>query len=462
MEDKSRVKLKPAMDALAQAHPSHESEILDLHGWLLNSQAQERHRMNAYRVSQSTSIPVRNLIRIFLWGTQKSVFELHWQQHCPHCNMITAEYDSLSATSGESYCKMCDVEFTVDFKERVEVTFSLHPSIEELEIPPYCLPPKSLKPVAQLSMAQGEIEEAEFTVAPGVYRYYCPITMSMGKMHVDSDSIGESELSISQLENSTFDPPEIRIPAGQVHLRAENETVPISGLIIHEDRLEDPIPFESLDLHLSGLEIIHYPEFREIFGNDALSQREKMTISGVAILFTDITGSTRMYEKLGDVQAYNIVRDHFQILIQSVQNHGGTIIKTIGDAVMASFISEDSAFLSIFDALERFKHYNEKKEMDQKVNLKIGIHSGPAILVNLNESLDYFGSTVNKAARIQSLAASQQIAFSEEVLQAPGTRKMLLDHGTRKLKRKQASLKGLSGSHPVYFLSIADEVPPAA
>ncbi len=455
MEDASRERLKPAMELLAATYPEMEGEIQDLHGWLLNSQAQERHRMNAYRVSQSTAIPVNHLIQIFLRGTQKSVFQLHWQQHCPHCNMITAEYGSLSASSGESYCKMCDQEFTVDFRERVEVTFSLHPSIEKLEIPPFCLPPKSLKPVVQLSMAQGEIEEAEFQVSPGVYRYYCPITMSMGRMHVE-DRAGESELEIAQLENSTFDPPEIHIPRGQVHLKASNETVPISGLIIHEDRLTDPIPYDDLDLHLSGLEIIHYPEFREIFGDDSLSEREKMTISAVTILFTDITGSTRMYEKLGDAQAYNIVRDHFQILIDAIQERGGTIIKTIGDAVMASFIETDVAFHSVFEALDKFKNYNENKDADHRVNLKIGVHSGPAILVNLNDRLDYFGSTINKAARIQSLAQSQQVAFSEEILNHPGIKKTLIERGMRKLVRKQASLKGLSGSHPVYFLSLAD------
>ncbi|MCB1169602.1 MAG: adenylate/guanylate cyclase domain-containing protein [Leptospiraceae bacterium] len=465
MEAESREKLKPAIDRLIEEHPSQQEDIRNLHGWLLNSQAQERHRMNPYRISHATGIPLEGLVRLLLKGTQHSVFQLHWQQHCPHCNMITAEYDSLAVASGQSHCKMCDVEFTADFKERVEVTFSLHPSIESMDLPPFCLPPPALKPLVKLSMARGETEEADFRIEPGFYRYYCPITMTMGKMEVSakpdgpgegaSDDQAESELHIRQLENQTFDPPEIRIPAGEVHLKAENSTVPLSGLIIHEDRLSDAIPFESLDLHLTGLEIMHYPEFREIFGNDALSEREKMTISGVTILFTDITGSTRMYEKLGDVQAYNIVRDHFQILIQAIEGSGGIIIKTIGDAVMASFTRTEAALDSVFLSLERFKHYNENKEGDRQVNLKVGIHEGPAILVNLNDRLDYFGSTVNKAARIQSLAASQQIAFSEEVWQNQEIKKSLKKHGARRLVRRQASLKGLSGSHPVYFFSLS-------
>lgn len=475
------------MEEFARNHPALAGDVPDLHAWLLNSQAQERHRMNPYRIAQATGISVDTVIRMLLLGTRQSLFELHWQQHCPHCNMVTSEYHSLSTASGQSHCKMCDMEYTADFKERVEVTFSLHPSIEKLDIPPFCLPPKSLQPLAQLSMAMGEIEEADFNIEPGVYRYYCPITMSMGRLYVEESSPsagkpevekseaqntpaegaanhepasfadagqGESELYIQQLENNTFDPPEIRIPAGMVHLKAENSTVPISGLIIHEDKLADPIPYEELELHLSGLEIMHYPEFRRLFGDDALSEREKMTISGVTILFTDITGSTRMYEKLGDIQAYNIVRDHFQILIESIEYYGGVVTKTIGDAVMASFTEPSRAIRAVYRSLGAFEDYNEGKEDERQIILKMGIHEGPAILVNLNDRLDYFGSTINKAARIQSLARSHQLVFSEEIWRNANIRSILKEHGTRQLIRKKVSLKGLSGSHPVYFLDL--------
>ncbi|MCB1302952.1 MAG: adenylate/guanylate cyclase domain-containing protein [Leptospiraceae bacterium] len=460
MEAEARAKLQPAMQELSREHPSHASDIQSLHGWIVNSGAQERQRMNAYRIHGATGIGLETLVRILLWGTQSSIFELHWQQHCPHCNMITAEYNSLALTSGTSHCKMCDVSFTVDFKERVEVSFSLHPSIESIEVPPFCLPPRSLKPLAQLSLVQGEIEEVEFEIKPGVYRYYCPITMSMGRLHVDPASKAEeSELHIRQLQDNRFDSTELRISEGLVHLKAENTTVPISGLIVHEDRLSDPIPFQDLDIHLTGLEIIHYPEFREIFGNDALSDREKMTISGVTILFTDITGSTAMYETLGDIQAYNIVRDHFQILIQSIEDRGGIIIKTIGDAVMASFTNTDRALESIFQSLDRFSHYNEEKDTTRQINLKIGLHSGPAILVNLNDRLDYFGGAVNKAARIQGLASSNEIAFSQEILDYPPIRRMLLQRGFKRIYRRYSTLKGLSGSHPVYFLRIGQQDP---
>ncbi len=204
---------------------------------------------------------------------------------------------------------------------------------------------------------------------------------------------------------------------------------------------------------LSGLELIHYPIFRTLFGEQVLSDREQMQIASVTVLFTDITGSTEMYEKLGDVLAYNIVRDHFDILFEQTEKQGGTILKTIGDAVMASFIRNELALRAIIDALEQFRQYNNKHCTDEQVHIKIGIHRGPAILVNLNERLDYFGSTINKAARIQAIAKSGEICFSEQVYQDAVFMQCLKERGLKNLNRHSVNLKGIDGPQTVYKIS---------
>ena len=77
-----------------------------------------------------------------------------------------------------------------------------------------------------------------------------------------------------------------------------------------------------------------------------------------------------MYETLGDVRAYNIVRDHFDILLSEIQNKEGIIVKTIGDAVMASFQKNVNSFEAIFSAMKRMKEYNLNKDISEKVYLK--------------------------------------------------------------------------------------------
>ncbi|MBE9562036.1 MAG: adenylate/guanylate cyclase domain-containing protein, partial [Proteobacteria bacterium] len=197
-------------------------------------------------------------------------------------------------------------------------------------------------------------------------------------------------------------------------------------------------------------ELIHYPEFHNLFGEQVLSTREQMQVAAVTTLFTDITGSTEMYEKLGDIVAYNVVRDHFDILFTNLEKQGGTILKTIGDAVMASFTSNEAALIGIINALEEFERYNTNKHIDRQVNIKIGIHRGPTILVNLNERLDYFGSTINKAARIQAVANSGEICFSEQVYQDSIFIQTMKRLGVKNISRHSVNLKGINGLQTVY------------
>jgi len=110
---------------------------------------------------------------------------------------------------------------------------------------------------------------------------------------------------------------------------------------------------------MTGLDMMHYPVFRDIFRDEVLSRREQLKITAVTLLFTDITGSTQMYEKLGDTVAYNIVRDHFDILFDEIQSHHGIVIKTIGDAVMASFRSNEDAVNCVLNGLGRVEDYHK-------------------------------------------------------------------------------------------------------
>jgi class 3 adenylate cyclase len=210
------------------------------------------------------------------------------------------------------------------------------------------------------------------------------------------------------------------------------------------------LPSASKSPSLSGLKLIHYPTFRLLFGDQVLSEREQMQIASVTILFTDITGSTEMYEKLGDVCAYNIVRDHFDILFKQIEKQGGTIIKTIGDAVMASFIRNELALKAIIAALEQFKQYNENRHINEHVHIKTGIHRGAAILVNLNDKLDYFGSSINKAARVQAVASSGEICFTEQIYQDDAFKQTLKELGIKEMTRHSVNLKGIDGPQTVY------------
>lgn len=421
--------------------------------WILKSQPIERFQINPYSlVNEHYSL--NSILPIFLYGISLEAFTLNWQMHCPHCNMVTDSFHSLREAKSISSCKMCEKDYTPDFKDRVEVTFSLTKDIEDLDLPPFCAPPPSLNPLLEFALPKGNSMESTIELEAGEYRYFCPITLAKGILYVENTKASKmQEIEITQLEKD-YDKKEIRIQSGPVHIIGRNIGAPIAGLFLHKNKLLEEIPIALMKPRLSGITLQHFPLFSKLFGAEVLSGRERLVISSVTLLFTDITASTRMYETLGDVRAYNIVRDHFDILLSEIQNKEGIIVKTIGDAVMASFQKNVNSFEAIFSAMKRMKEYNLNKDISEKVYLKIGVHRGPAILVNLNERLDYFGSTVNKAARIQSISKSEQISFSEEVFTDKEVRSLFLKNGFNRVAKSSHNLKGIEGKHSIYQINI--------
>lgn len=207
------------------------------------------------------------------------------------------------------------------------------------------------------------------------------------------------------------------------------------------------------EVFLSGFDCLNNPVYQELFGTNVLSTEETLEISRVTLLFTDIKGSTEMYTRLGDAVSYRIVREHFKILFQEVEAAGGVVVKTIGDAVMASFLRPEDGVKAALRAYELFK--DRQWDPAGRLEIKMGLHTGGVIVVNMNNHLDYFGNTVNKSARIQGVAENHTVCFTKEVLESPSVKSLLADWSRRhtgKVLRHKVSLKGIDG--PVEFYRI--------
>jgi class 3 adenylate cyclase len=157
--------------------------------------------------------------------------------------------------------------------------------------------------------------------------------------------------------------------------------------------------------------------FRDLFAREALRPGEKISVGSLTIMFTDLRGSTRLYRDLGDAVAFGRVMSHFDTLKEAITSEGGAIVKTIGDAVMAVFPQPAAALRTILKVQHQLAN---PPDGILPLQLKAGIHYGPCIAVTLNERLDYFGSTVNLASRLESLSAQGGIVISETVRSDPG------------------------------------------
>ena len=145
------------------------------------------------------------------------------------------------------------------------------------------------------------------------------------------------------------------------------------------------------------------------------------------IVFTDLKGSTELYERIGDLNVLALVQQHFERLTLVTVRHNGAIIKTLGDAVMAAFMRPADTVKAALAMRSEIARFNaERTEPD--LILKVGLHRGAAIAVTFNDRLDYFGQSVNIAARVEALADGGEICLTREVNDAPEMRAILASY----------------------------------
>lgn len=162
-------------------------------------------------------------------------------------------------------------------------------------------------------------------------------------------------------------------------------------------------------------ELMTIQRFRDWAQNEPLAPDEHLEVSQMTIWFSDLTGSTALYARNGDPFAYQLVREHFGLVGEAVQGAEGAIVKTMGDGVMGVFSRTVDAIDASLRVNRMLREFNEEKglEADRRLRLKIGIHTGPSIVVTLNHRLDYFGTTVNTASRVSNLARGEEIVLTK-------------------------------------------------
>ncbi len=204
---------------------------------------------------------------------------------------------------------------------------------------------------------------------------------------------------------------------------------------------------------VSGHRLLTLQMFRELFPRETIPPNESLLIRQVTILFTDLAGSTALYSQRGDSQAYSLVNQHFKLLFESVDRHNGAVIKTIGDAIMATFTSPEDGLKAAIAMQETMLDFNRRLESANPLILKVGIHAGPCISVNLNDRSDYFGTTVNTAARVEGLSQGNDIVFTSSLL---GQAEAIADTTHYKYEKSSATLKGISEPIDVFYMHVND------
>ena len=242
--------------------------------------------------------------------------------------------------------------------------------------------------------------------------------------------------------------PTIVMRPGPLRLSLDNRTdtrvVPgvfIAGQAMH-DMLGKRRPF------LTAKRLLTNQTFREIYRTSTLDVDQRLKITSLTFLFTDLKGSTALYERVGDLVAFDIVKEHFRILHEIIAAESGAVVKTIGDAVMATFPTPDRALAAALRIRDAMRALNDEHR-NEDLLVKIGIHEGPCLAVMLNDRQDYFGQTVNIAARVQGLAVSRSILATSSVVDHPQA-SLLLEADGIKPSARWLPVRGIEHELAVY------------
>ena len=402
LPEESEVRLKKIRDTLDAK--GLDRKCLDaLVEWIRVGDEQDLDRIQVRERARAWALDEDQLLRVCLHATRAGLLRLSWDSVCPHCRGVAAASEKLEALAAKSNCSVCQIEFGTDTSEAVEITFHVHPSIRQIVRRTYC----SAEPAAkehirvQHAVAPGGQVKVIPKLAAGRYRMRLHGEKRYGFLDVGAGQLDRIDWHASQAQ-----PAHPTAAAAAVHFVNDSE----------EERLFILEASQWTDLALRPGRLLSFQEFRDLFSHEYLSADVQLAIGEQTIMFTDMVGSTAMYAQRGDPAAFIEVKRHFTEVFAIIGKHRGAVVKTIGDAAMA-------AFNNPLDAVKASKEIQEcfhPERGDSGSRLRITLNTGPCIAVKLNTSIDYFGHTVNVAAKLQGLAESWQITMGESVYAGPG------------------------------------------
>lgn len=412
--------------------------------WLEDAADSELFRINLISWAGKWGVDIEKTVTHFLHLTKAGIMDLSWDIHCPQCNVVLAQETTLQKASPVHHCQFCIKDVESRFDDHFEVTFTVNAGVRTVKGWPRYEPSANVEIYLKEKIPAGGKKTVDLKL-PKSAAHLRFVSWPPVNVHVVPAGRGFAEPVVEFYGVQDVRYPEI-VPAGEFRLSLKNAAAVEMNLMIENHDMREYEPHETSP-RLSGLQVATSPAFRTLFGSETLSDRESLKVRTVTLVFTDIKGSTSMYQQLGDARAYNLVRDHFDILFSEIFRHGGTVVKTIGDSVMASFMLPLEAVKAMLAVQKKFRSFNEGRSISTPVHIRAGIHHGPAVVVTLNDRLDFFGTTINEAARIESTCDANELVLSEPAMNAAGVRECLEG---RAINPFDAALKGLRDTYHLY------------
>src|ERR687885_1812394 len=387
-------------------------------------------RLRPYELADEWGVPRRKVLEICLQATRTGLFDLRWDLLCPLCRGPKESSSTLAEMKQQAHCDACHIDFSANFDRSVELTFRANPTIRRVEDRDFCVGSPQLTPhiVAQQLLAPGDRRSVMLALEPGRYRLRT-LNLAGGRFLVASPD-GAPEATLTATNQSW--PHDELVVSLRPTLQFENATTAEQLFILERMAWSDQAS--------TAAEVTTLQVFRDLFSDELLRPGEHISVGNLTVLFTDLRDSTRLYREIGDAPAFGRVQDHFKVLREAITEEGGALVKTIGDAVMAVFQRPVSALRAVLGAQQRLA---SPAGGPLPFYLKAGMHHGPCIAITMNDQLDYFGSVVNMAARLERLSSGEDIVISDKIRNDPEVAELLaVPDSPLSTERFEANLKG--------------------
>src|SRR5947208_8548391 len=434
----------------------------------------ELSRINALGFAARHKLDEEDVIATFLHGARLGIFDMSWNILCPACGGVLDSGATLKTVKQAEYtCVLCAEGCEPTLDEIVEVTFTISPRVRRIAAhDPGTLPwieyyrqifwssgvdlpdddtlAKWVKETTldALELSAGAKAALSLQLPDGYVIVLDPVLHMSQHIEVKGEPTRESQSLSFVMTRDHAPPATVQMRPGPLQMTLENRsnvrTFPAIWIV--SEKVHDLVgkrrPF------VTAKRLLTNQTFRDIYRTDTLDVDQRLKITSLTFLFTDLKGSTELYERVGDLVAFDLVKEHFQILHEIIAAESGAVVKTIGDAVMATFPTPDRALAAALRMREAMLGLNEKHRSEDLL-LKIGIHEGPCLAVTLNDRQDYFGQTVNIASRVQALAVSRAILATGSVVDHPQALELLQTGGIKPTARR-LSLRGITDDVSVH------------
>ncbi len=378
-------------------------------------------RIRPYPLADDWQAPRREALEMFLSGAKLGLLNMRWDVMCPLCRGSKASTPTLDGLQVDAHCPSCNIHFQADFSQNVELTFTPHPQIRQVNESQYCVGGPMVTPhiLVHHTLQPEARETVTLALEPDGYRFRT------------QQQENAASVDFSQPEMSAINTLGIEITPTGVQLSPQTDPQHPAGemTLIMANRSADPqrLYVERAGWYTDAVTAAYVTalqHFRDLFSDEVLRPGEEIGIRGMTVLFSDLVGSTAMYNRWGDAPSYGLVREQFAFLQRIVRRHEGTIVKTIGDAIMAAFSDPVQGVAAALAIQQEISDFNTTHP-DQPLTIKLGLHHGPCLAVTLNGRLDYFGTTVNLAARLEGQSQGGDVVISDVLAQDPAVQKLL-------------------------------------